>query len=134
MLEEQYGYLEQMKDALNISGIKPKFRVVDGQVILVEVDALKSQSLSPEDYVRQKWNITSEYQLLPIPNCMLRGMLDAKDGDQGSVGDMVLEKPNNEKVRLKGENMPPHMHHSSVTTGGDFQTICGKPSKQAYFT
>lgn len=57
----------------------PKFRVVDGQVILIEADGVP-EGTSPEQYVRVKWDITSEYQLLPIPNCMLRGMLDVKEG------------------------------------------------------
>lgn len=70
-----------MKNALDISGIKPKFRVVDGQVILMEAGSIP-EGESPEQHVRDKWDITSEYQLLPIPNCMLRGMLDVKeDGD-----------------------------------------------------
>lgn len=115
-----------MKNAIKV--VNPKFRVVDGQVILIEASSIP-KGKSPEQHVRDNWNITSEYQLLPIPNCMLRGMLDVKYGDKDSVSDMILEKPNNEKVRLTNKNMPPHMHHSSVTTGGNFQTICGKPSK-----
>ena len=50
------------------------------------------------------------------------------------MGDIVPEKPDNEKVTLNGENIPPHMHHSSVTTGGDFKTVYGKSSSRAFFT
>ena len=81
MLNDKYNELNAIGAAFSgYSTHKPRFRVVDGQVILVEVDALNSQNLSPEEYVRSKWDITSEYQLLPIPNCMLRGMLELNAG------------------------------------------------------
>lgn len=47
---------------------------------------------------------------------------------------LIPEKPDNEKARLNSENMPPHMHHSSVTTGGNFSTLYGKESSSACFT
>lgn len=105
-----------------ISSAKPKFRVVDGQVILIEASSIP-KGKSPEQHVRDNWNITSEYQLLPIPNCMLRGVLGAKDGDSDTV-----KKPSNQTVYLTKDNMPTHMHHSSVTTGAHFPTICGSSS------
>ena len=71
--------------------------------------------------MREHWYITSDHQLIPISNCMLRGMLDVK-GDQ-----LVVEKPNNNRVKLAEENIPPHMHHSSVTTGAGFPTMAGVP-------
>ena len=96
MLQEKYGELDAMTQAFpsgdDFKNHKPMFRVVNGQVILVEVDALKSQDLSPEDYVRSKWDIPSEYQLLPIPNCMLRGMLDSKAVTTSEVNKLVPEK------------------------------------------
>lgn len=70
--------------------VKPRFRVVDGQVILIEASKVPSDT-TIEDYIRSKWDITSEYQLLPIPNCMLRGMLDSTTAT-GEVNKLVPEK------------------------------------------
>lgn len=56
---------------------------------------------------------------------MLRGMLDLKSGKFSDVNKLIPEKPDNEEVRLNKENIPPHMHHSSVTTGSDFPTTIG---------
>ena len=102
---------------------KPKLRVVDGQVILVEATRIPSDK-SPREYVEEQWDITSDYQLLPIPNCMLRGILGTtSDPRMGQGISLVADKPGNQEVNLKPENMPPHMHHSSVTTGAGFTTM-----------
>lgn len=84
-----------------------KFRIVDGQVILVKRELVPS-NISPSDYVRQHWHITDDYQLVPIINGMLRGMVEVSDRfniqDQGNLN-IVLQK---------GE-IPPHMHQSGIT-------------------
>lgn len=57
-----------------------KFRVVDGQVILLDKDTLdeynkrNGTSISALDYITQFWDITSEYQVNEIRNCMLCGV------------------------------------------------------------
>lgn len=113
VLEDKFGRLKQMND-IGQDAIS-KLRVVDGQVILVEVDSIP-QGMSPEQHIKEHWNITNEYQLVPIQNCMLRGNL-------GKNESLVEKKPNNTQVKLTMENIPPHMHHSSVTHGTGFTTL-----------
>lgn len=140
MLNDKYNALSELKSALErqvlnngtMVNYKPKLRVAEGQVILVEANKIPPGK-SPEDYVQEQWDITSEYKLLPIPDCMLRGMLDTKDARIGSGNQLVAQKQGNLEVNLKNENMPPHMHHSSVTTGIGFTTMTKDNNSSTYF-
>lgn len=83
-LEDKFKLLDDLEKSLpnvntnpTIANYKPRFRVVHGQVILLEADSIPSGK-TPDDYVREKWDIPSGYRLLPIPDCMLRGMLDTR--------------------------------------------------------
>ena len=83
-LEDKFKLLDDLEKSLpnvntnpTIANYKPKFRAVHGQVILLEADSIPSGK-TPDDYVREKWDIPSGYRLLPIPDCMLRGMLDTR--------------------------------------------------------
>ena len=129
MLNDKYAKLDSVETV-----DKPKFRVANGQVILIEADHVPSRFTTPQDYVQSVWDITDDYQLLPIPNCMLRGMLDLKEGKFSEVNKLIPENQDNEKVRLKKENVPTHMHHSSVTTGANFPTTIGKSTSGVYCT
>ena len=141
MLQEKYKELNAMKrDLPSVGNYKPLFRVVDGQVILIDVislneyNATQHTNLSPEDYVRTKWDITSEYKLVAIPDCMLRGMLESyQKPDDESSNQFVPEKSTNREVWLENVNMPPHMHHSSVTMGANFTTMRGGVSSQSTY-
>ena len=64
---------------------------------------------------------------------MLRGVLDHKAEDFSKVSKRVVESPDNKEVRLKGENIPTHMHHSSVTTGANFPTMLGDSLSQGVY-
>ena len=84
-LEDKFRLMEDLEKSLpnmdtnpTIANHKPKFRVVHGQVILIEADSIPSGK-TPEDYVREKWDIPTNYRLLLIPDCALRGMLDTKE-------------------------------------------------------
>ena len=140
MLNDKYNALSELKSALErqvlnngtMVNYKPKLRVVEGQVILVEASKIP-QGKSPEGYVQEQWDITSEYKLLPIPDCMLRGMLDTKDAGIGAGNQLVAQKQGNLEVSLKNENVPPHMHHSSVTTGTGFTTMTRDSNSSTYF-
>ena len=94
-LEIRCSELEALKNSLPnpISRHTPLLRVVNGQVILVEASCIDSET-TPQDYVRKKWDVTSEYKLLPIPDCMLRGVLDALANDKlGKEGvNLVAQK------------------------------------------
>lgn len=65
-----------------------KFRVVDGQVILLDKDTLdeynkrKGTSISALDYISEYWDITSEYQVNEIRNCMLCGVTVPADDEK----------------------------------------------------
>ena len=110
-----------------------KLRVANGQVILLEARSIPPKK-SPLQLIYDNWDITSEYQVLPIPDCMLRGMLElAESAELGAGINLVADKQGNEEVTLKSENVPPHMHHSSVTTGQGFTTMTRDPSNNSYY-
>ena len=88
-LEDKFRLMEDLEKSLpnmdtnpTIANHKPKFRVVHGQVILIEADSIPSGK-TPEDYVREKWDIPPNYRLLLIPDCALRGMLATKEVASG---------------------------------------------------
>lgn len=94
------------------------FTPVDGQVILIrakEVDA--KTGTTPMAYLRSKWNITSEYTVTQLQDCMLRGVVNVQDG--------TIKCASNTSVGLTGDNMPPHMHHPGITEDADIETMQG---------
>ena len=112
MLEEQ-SKLKPSEEQVNVA--QPKMMAVEGQVILLRASEVP-EGVSPRDHVLSNWSIASEFQLLPIPNCMLRGVTFK------TVDDLVVQRGENEQVKLVEDNMPPHMHHSAITTGADIQS------------
>lgn len=111
--------LESVKNDLdmpNTESANPKLRAVEGQVILLNAANIP-EDVSPIDHALAYWDISSEYQLMPIPDSMLRGVL-FKSGDT-----LEVHRPGNRTIQLTDETMPPHMHHNAVTTGGDFITM-----------
>ena len=68
------GDMYEDLDIPSTSGAKPKFRAVEGQVILLNATGVP-KGVSPMDYALEHWDVSSEFQLTPIPNCMLRGVL-----------------------------------------------------------
>ena len=70
------------------------------------------------EYLKEHWDITSEFSVVPIYNCMLRGMTSKDTDDQSPV-----KKSGNTNVYLSKRNIPPHMHHSSVTVGGNMECM-----------
>ena len=135
MLEDRYNSLSALFRTLPtpIANYQPKFRVVDGQVILLEASSIPDGK-SPQECIYERWDITSEYQILPIPDCMLRGILDVTfNRDDGGGIELVPEKQGNEKVNLKSDNMPTHMHHSAVTKGSGFPTLTKDSSATSYY-
>ena len=69
--------------------------------------------MSPEEYLRAHWDITPEFTVNEITNCMLRGVT-ALDTDKDAP---KVKNPSNANVVLRTENIPPHMHHSGITDG-----------------
>ena len=96
-------------------------------MILVEANAVGTQS-NAEQYVRESWNIGQEDHLIPIPTCMLRGTPDLISTPSDLSSMLKVENPHGSTVELTSDNMPPHMHHSSITTGGQLPTIRGSKS------
>lgn len=127
LLEDEY---KQLSDMSAITG-NPKLRAVDGQVILVEVANLPSGK-SPIQWVQDNWEIPPGFQLHQIPNCMLRGMLESGNRDT-SLRELPIEKPTNQQVTLKKENVPNHMHHSSITKDANITTMWGDDGEHTYY-
>lgn len=118
--------LEKMRGELRVPSLAtPKLRVVEGQVLLIKSDQVPSNT-SPMDYALGQWYVPSEFQLTPIPDGMLRGVLLISSNDP-----LTVLYPNNRTVNLTQENMPTHMHHSAVTTGSDFVSL-GKATGKSY--
>lgn len=133
ILSNKLKTLSDMKSTLESNILNPpnydkfaefnsKLRVVKGQVILLKASEIP-ENMSPTEYVKLYWDINAQYKLSPIPDCMLRGILDTMSTQLGQSNRLVAEKVGNEKVDLKNENIPPHMHHSSVTQGQGFTTM-----------
>ena len=99
-----------------------KFRVVDGQVIFIHKDTLdnynktSSKNYSPIEYLRENWDITSEYQVNEILNCMLCGVTVPSEDGRTELCDQVYN-PHGDKVKLDEHTFPNHMHHNGITNG-----------------
>lgn len=76
--------------------------------------------MSPLDYLKRNWDITTEFSVEQIYDCMLRGVteIDPTDGSK-------TKRDGNLKVGLTDDNMPIHMHNSGITTGGDINCMHG---------
>jgi len=78
ILTLQKGKLKEMWNTLKDQSWSGTFRSVPGQVILVEKESFDAQysdeNKTPEEYVREKWDIPSDCYLKQLHNCMLRGM------------------------------------------------------------
>ena len=115
----------------------PKFRPVDGQVIFLHagetdkaIDKLASggsTKISPMEYFKMNWDITSEYSVEQIHDCMLRSVTerDKVNGDK-------TKKEGNLKVGLVEQNIPTHMHNSGITTGGNVDSMRSNNESAGY--
>lgn len=94
-----------------------KYRVVDGQVILIDVSQMdeynkwrtrqQKPQLTPLEYLNDRWNITTDFWVEQVKDCSFRGMTEVKNA--------TIQRKSNQKVMLTDENLPPHMHHSGIT-------------------
>ena len=127
VLNSRLNHLKEIVDSLPTEP-SPKLRAVDGQVILVEASHVPSGK-SPQDWVRENWNITKEFNIVQIQDCALRGISTEKE----NVGKTV-QKPNNANVTLSDKNIPSHRHHSCVTSDSNFTTLAGDAKNTTYGT
>ena len=93
-----------------------KLRVQDGQVILLDADNIPD-GYTPLTWLRECWNVPMDFTLTQVGRCMLRGVTSSIGGQ------LLVEKMNNREVGLSDSNMPPHMHHSAVTTGSSMKVM-----------
>lgn len=115
-LNIQQQLFDELEDEKRIN----KFKVVDGQVILLEAEstdsALNGKTLL--EYLHEYWDIPSEYTVEQWQDCMLRGVTFMRT-------ESALVNPTNSLIGLTEENMPPHMHHSGITQGTFMETLRG---------
>lgn len=142
LCEEMENQLSKCNDRFQeLMKIEPsnKFRVVDGQVILLDKDTLdrynkeNETSLSPLQYLKIHWNITNEHQVNEIGNCMLKGVTVPNPSGLINSGNPIGDNPTelSDKVWNKGETQveldettfPNHMHHSGITSGAKVQCL-----------
>ena len=126
LLEEQYTVWKNLFDKIKKQSTD-KFRVEDGQVILIDCAELdnynsrRSTRMTPIEYLREHWDVPSDYTITQLSNCMLRGMT-YKDNEDSTP----IKKSGNIRVGLTKANIPTHMHHSSVTVGGNIDSMQGE--------
>ena len=130
ILKEKYIIQKKLFEDLD-GNVPVKFRPVDGQIILLQQEETDKRiqeictqenltSMSPLDYLKRHWDITTEFTVEQIYDCMLRGVteIDPNGGDK-------TKRDGNLKVGLTDDNMPIHMHNSGVTTGGSINCMHG---------
>ena len=85
-IQEYITYLEQLEKIPSTQPSfdewKGKFRVVDGQVILLRAEEVDRQGKSPLEYLYEHWHITPDYRVMAIQECMLRGMTNVAHREQ----------------------------------------------------
>lgn len=84
-----------------------KFRVVDGQIILLDAAEFEraASAMTPMEYVKSKWDVPANYALTQISDCTFRGVTFIEDGHE--TGGQL-------RVGVSDDNMPPHMHHEGI--------------------
>ena len=63
------------------------------------------------EYIKQYWDITQDFSISQIHDCMLRGITDITDKDSPTS----IKRASNTEVGLTKETIPSHMHHSGIT-------------------
>ena len=98
-----------------------KLRVQDGQVILLDAANIPS-GYSPYEWMKEIWHVPVNFTVTQIGNCMLRGVTFIDERFSPNVDSSIpVKRVDNERVGLGSENVPPHMHHSAVTTGSSME-------------
>lgn len=65
--------------------------------------------------VRKNWDITQDYRLEQVSDCILRGVTKVERSE--------TQKPSNITAPLTDENMPAHMHNSGITQGASMEGL-----------
>ena len=121
LIQRRYNTCKSQWDSLNAQTWTNHFTPVDGQVILIKADKVPLGK-SPSVYLREHWNITSEYTVTQLQDCMLRGVVNVQDGN--------IKFASNMNVGLTDDNMPPHMHHPGITKDADIETMQGSSNSE----
>ena len=78
ILNETKKNLDMLRNEVSILDTsRRKLKVVDGQVIVVKKSEVPSD-MTPEQHIRDNWDIPSSANLVQIGDCMLRGMCFVK--------------------------------------------------------
>ena len=117
-LERTKNQLVEEFNSLSRMNVTRKFQVVDGQVILIHKDSIP-QNINVEDYIRTYWEIPTNYRLQRLDGCMLRGVTY-----QSKIGKTLNTLNSGDySASLENDNLPPHMHQSSITSGAKLESI-----------
>lgn len=96
--------------------------MVDGQIILLEANQIPETTVLVE-YIKQYWDISSDYTITQLHDCMLRGVTEVRNTE--------VQKSGNQNVALTKETIPPHMHHSGITKGANIGAMHGISSEKS---
>jgi hypothetical protein len=119
MLDETMNEIGLPSDLPDVNTWRGKFKAVDGQIIVLYKNDIPS-NMAPVDYLKAHWDIPLDATIIQWKNCMLRGITYTTPNDNNNP----IKRDSNQIVKLKEVNVPPHMHHSEVTSGSSVQSLC----------
>ena len=108
LISDSFNQIKDEWDGIKNKEWSRKLKVVPGQVILIKKSRVPDD-IDLQEYIRRYWNIPSNYQLVRIQDCMLRGVTEIEDSS--------IKNHSMKTVGLSESNVPSHMHNSSITSG-----------------
>ena len=118
MIGESRNSLDSLWNQVKNQEWSGKFKASDGQIIVLYKDDIPSD-MAPVDYLRAHWDIPLDATINQWKNCMFRG-ITYKTPD---IDNNPIKRDSNQIVKLKGVNIPPHMHHSGITSGSAIESL-----------
>lgn len=117
MLVDTKTSLDTLWNMLKDQNWSGKFKPAHGQIIVIYKDDVPT-GMAPIDYLRAHWDIPLDATINQWKDCMIRGITYTEDHD-----DNPIKRDSNQIVKLKEINVPPHMHHSEITSGSTIESM-----------
>ena len=118
MLAENRSEIDSTWNVIKNQEWTGKFKSADGQIIVLYKDDIPND-MAPIDYLKIHWDIPNDATIVQWKNCMMRGITHKTPENDNNP----IKRDSNQTVNLKEINMPPHMHHSSITSGSTIQSL-----------